>query len=448
MKNMRLAKNFLSLLLVTGMMLLTFAGALPTRAAASADQPAVEAGAGEAQPGGTAAENAAAEETPAADPSAEEAEAASGEPKYVPEITEDGHIDSERLTPWVQNYLKADHWDEPQCSMSIGLWCSGSDETWLYNPDEWMYGVNWSKLPVSMYFAEQLAKGELSNDTSINGITLEYALQTVLESSSGPSFSSMLVYLGGNTASNCAELVPQYAGLPEDYYTEDFYQRSYYTARIMMEVTKTLYQGGDERFPNVLKYMRESQPWDMFNRNDYIRDVLHTSQTHAASWGDGAGDYIHCTGVIYTPSPIVLTVMMKNISDLDIMGGIADHMSVLALELDAKQKELQLAEEEAAAAAKAQAESSPSPAETEKPAGDAGTAPAPAAEAEAGNPDGTAGTDSAGVPDSPSQAPGAPGPAAEGEDAYSPVPRILLMAGAGVLALLLAVTAVLRRRRA
>ncbi len=268
-----------------------------------------------------------------------------------PEVTEDGHIDAERLKQWVDDYLKTDHWDEPQCSMSIGLWYSGTDETWLYNPDEWMYGVNWSKLPISMVYAEKLANGELSNDSVITGLQLEYALQTVLENSSGSSFYSMLTHLGGNTVSNCAELVPQYADLPDSYFTDDFYRRSYYTARIMMEVTKTLFQGGEERFPKVLEYMKKSQPWDMFNRDDYIRDVLHTSQTHAASWGDGAGDFIHCTGVIYTPTPIVLTVMMKNISDLDIMGGIAHHMAVLAVAMDAKQKEIQLAEEAAAVTA-------------------------------------------------------------------------------------------------
>lgn len=62
-----------------------------------------------------------------------------------------------------------------------------------------------------MVFAEKLASGKLSNDSVINGITLEYALQTVLENSSGPSFNSMVTYLGGNTVSNCADLVPQYA---------------------------------------------------------------------------------------------------------------------------------------------------------------------------------------------------------------------------------------------
>ena len=260
------------------------------------------------------------------------------------EVTEDGHIDDERLKQWVDAYLKADGWDAPQCAMSIGLWYPGTDETWFYNPDEWMYGVNWSKLPISMVFAEKLANGELTNDTVITGITLEYALQTVLEDSSGPSFYSMITYLGGDTMSNCAELVPQYAGLPEDYYTDDFYQKSYYTARIMTEVTKTLYQGGDERFPNVLEYMKYSQPWDMFKRDENIRVNLNASQTHAASWGDGAGDYIHCTGVVYTPTPVVLTIMMKNISDLDVMGGAAGHIALVATEMDARQQLVSTAE--------------------------------------------------------------------------------------------------------
>ena len=317
----RMCKKLLSLLFAVLMLVLTSAGIFPAYADKSADYSSAQA-------------------TPSS-----------------AEVTEDGHIDANRLTQWVDAFLKADGWDAPQCAMSIGLWYPATDETWLYNPDEWMYGVNWSKLPVSMAFAEKLAKRELTEDTVITGITLKYALQTVLEDSSGPSFYSMLTYLGGNTVSNCAELVPQYTGLPDSYYTEDFYQKSYYTARIMMEVTKTLYQGGDERFPNVLEYMKQSQPWDMFKRDENIRVNLNASQTHAASWGDGAGDYIHCTGVIYTPAPIVLTIMMKNISDLDIMGGVAGHIAVMATELDARQKQLNsLAEQNAAPASVAAAD--------------------------------------------------------------------------------------------
>ena len=430
-RNMRPVKKVLSLLLVLGMMILIPAGPLVAYAEmgtedASAQEDAEETAAVETAEGTEPGETA--EET---------GEKASSEQKETPEMTEEGHIDGERLKLWLENYLKEDHWDEPQCSISVAFWYPASDETWLYNPDEWMYGVNWSKLPVSMYFAEQLANGKLSNDSVITGIQLEYALQTVLENSSGPSFYSMVSHLGGNTVSNCAELVPKYAGLPEDYYTDDFYQRSYYTARIMMEVTKTLYQGGDERFPKVLEYMKASQPWDMFNRDDWIRNDLHTSQTHAASWGDGAGDYLHCTGVIYTNNPFVLTVMMKNISDLDIMGGIAHHFCVLAQSMGYRQEDVRKAKETAAAEKLAETKGSDEP--------DASPGTATDAEVQASE----LPTDSATAQDNPPSTAKTELSASEQapEQIYLPTPRILLLAASALILLLLIVVAAFRWNR-
>ena len=434
MKNMRPAKTVLSLLLVLALMILIPAGPLSAYAEAGIEAaPAQEAAAEASAAGGTdGAASTEATEGAAAAEGAEEAadgEEASSEEEEIPEMTEDGHIDGEKLKLWLENYLAADHWDEPQCSISVCFWYSGSDETWMYNPDEWMYGVNWSKLPICMNFAEKLASGELSNDTSINGITLEYALQTVLENSSSPSYSSMIVYLGGNTTSNCAEMVPQYANLPEDYYTDEFYNESYYTARIMMEVTKTLYLAEEGRFPNVLEYMKKSQPWDMFNRDQWIREILHTSQSHVASWGNGAGDYIHCTGVIYTNSPIVLTIMMKNISDIDIMGGIAHHFCYLANNMYWKQYEIEkakkAAEAEALAAQEAAAaEDAPAGEETPAVAESTVTPVSSEAAAEAAAP--------------------APEPA---QEVSSPTPRILLMAAAALVLVLLIVMTALRGSR-
>ena len=399
MKNMRPAKRVLSLLLVLAMMVLIPAGPLSAYAemgteAAPAQEAAEEATATEG------AESTATGEEAATAESAEEAvdgeDASSEEEEEQPEMTEGGHIDGEKLKVWLENYLAADHWDEPQCSISVCFWYSGSDETWMYNPDEWMYGVNWSKLPICMNFAEKLGKGELSNDTSINGITLEYALQTVLENSSSPSYSSMIVYLGGNT---------------------------------MMEVTKTLYLSEEGRFPKVLEYMKASQPWDMFNRDQWIREILHTSQAHVASWGNGAGDYIHCTGVIYTNSPFVLTIMMKNISDIDIMGGIAHHFCFLAQNMYWRQYEIEKAKKAAEAEALAAQEA-------------AAAEEAPAEEA--------AVTDSTVTPASPentAEAAVSPAPEPTQEEASSPTPRMLLMAAAALILVLLVVAAALLRNR-
>ena len=253
---------------------------------------------------------------------------------YVPELlpapAADGHlIDGDALTKFFDEYLHENYCDgEDQC-LSIALWCPDTDEYWYYNPDVWMYGVNWYRLPVSMYLAEKVSKGELTMDTVVNGITLEYAINTALAATSNPSASSMVLYLGGNMTTNCADLTTGLSGLPDSYFVPEYYQENAYTARLMLEITKTLYLGGEERFPLVEESMKEAMPEDFFKRDWNVGHDYVIAQTNAAYWGDGAGDRIHCTGIIYTPSPIVLTVMMKNIADMDIMGGVAWRFSHL-----------------------------------------------------------------------------------------------------------------------
>ena len=247
---------------------------------------------------------------------------------YVPELlpapAADGHlIDGDALKLFFDNYLHENYCDgEDQC-LSIALWCPDTDEYWYYNPDVWMYGVNWYRLPVSMYLAEKVSKGELTMDTVVNGITLEYAINTALAATSNPSSSSMVIYLGGNMTTNCADLTKGLSNMPDSYFVDEYYQENAYTARLMLEITKTLYLGGEERFPLVEESMKDAMPEDFFKRDWDVRHEWEIAQVNAAYWGDGAGDRIHCTGIIYSSSPIVLTVMMKNIADMDIMGGIA-----------------------------------------------------------------------------------------------------------------------------
>ena len=254
-----------------------------------------------------------------------------------PSVTEDGHIDAGILEQWVDAYLHENYWDHPGCEMAIAYWYSGTDETWFYHADDWINGVNWYKLPLGMTFAEKLAAGELQMDSVVTGITLEYAMKTMVENSSGPSIYSLMTFLGGDTAENRANLAKQYTGLPDSYYTDDFYRNNGFTARLMMEITKTLYQGGEERFPNLLEHMKKSQPEEFFKRDWNVRTKWEVAQIHAADWGGEGDDLIHCTGILYTPTPVVLTIMTKNIWDFDIIGGITGHFADLAVEMDLRQ---------------------------------------------------------------------------------------------------------------
>ena len=257
---------------------------------------------------------------------------------YVPELlpapAADGHlIDGDALTKFFDEYLHENYCDNEDQCLSIAVWCPDTDEYWYYNPDVWMYGVNWYRLPVSMYLAEKVSKGELTMDTIVNGITLEYAINTALAATSNPSSSSMVIYLGGNMTTNCADLTTGLSGLPESYFVDEYFQENAYTARLMLEITKTLYLGGEERFPLVEESMKDAMPDDFFKRDWNVGHDWVIAQASAAYWGEGAGDRVHCTGIIYTPSPIVLTVMMKNIADMDIIGGVAWRFSHLGAAL-------------------------------------------------------------------------------------------------------------------
>ena len=108
-------------------------------------------------------------------------------------------------------------------------------------------------------------------------------------------------------------MAKEYAGdLPDSYFTGEYYNNGY-TARLMLEITKTLFEGGEERFPFVLEHMKKSQPEDLFKRDWNVRTKWEVAQTHAADWGGEGDDLIHCTGIFYTPAPAILTVMTRNI---------------------------------------------------------------------------------------------------------------------------------------
>lgn len=267
-------------------------------------------------------------------------------------VLEDGHFDGDLLKQWVDAYLEENYWNHPGCEMAIAYWYSGTDETWFYNADDWIGCVNWYKLPLCMYYAEKLKSGEMTKETVVTGITLEYAMSTLLEHSSGPSLYSLVTDLADREGLSYTDVAKQYADLPESYFTSEYYNNAY-TARLMMEITKTLFEGGEDRFPFVLEHMKKSQPYDMFKRDWNIQTKWEVAQTHAADWGGEGDDLIHCTAIFYTPTPAILTIMTKNIWDLDIMGGVAGHFFNLTEALDLKQHPERAAELAAAAAAKA-----------------------------------------------------------------------------------------------
>ena len=282
-----------------------------------------------------------------------------------------GIIDAEALNQWAEGILKERGINTDWQDLSIGFCYTGTGDTWYWNADVWMYSASMYKVPVSMLMAEKEAAGELTPESSINGTTLEYLESTALVYSNNDSGHSMVSWLGGTYAGKCSDQTIKYTDLPESYFSSDFYDVSYYTARYMTQVMKALYFGGPERFPHVTDYLLTAQPGAYYKLNPEFSQKYQIAQKYGAYEERNGSNNNHCAAIIYTPHPIVVVVMSRNVMDYqNLISQVGMYLADYALELDVKVEELKAAaaaaqkaaEEAAAAEAAAQEEST---AETE-----------------------------------------------------------------------------------
>lgn len=153
-------------------------------------------------------------------------------------------------------------------------------------------------------------------------------------------------YLGGDAQWRAD--AKKYAQLREEDYDSDYLDYCYYSNRYMTQVMTTLYTQR-ERFPNVVECLLTAEP------EGYYRITLGEQYEIAQKYGsfqDSRGvKFNHCTAIIYTPNPIVVTVMTSDVSRYEAF--IAEVGQVLAeytLQLDPRLDEHKQALEQAALA--------------------------------------------------------------------------------------------------
>ena len=275
----------------------------------------------------------------------------------LPAAEDSGIIDAAALQQWMDGFVQEHNLNQDYMRFSVGFWYSGTGDSWYYDADQWMYSASLYKVPVSMLMAEKEAAGELTQDSVVNGTTLEYLESTALIYSNNDSGHSMVSWLGGTYAGKCSDMTIKFTDLPESYFEQDFYDVSYYTARYMTQVMSTLYQGGDTKFPHVLDYLKQAQPDDYYNRNAALKGSYTIAQKFGAYEEGNGNNNNHCAAVIYTPNPIVVTVMTRNIGDYQsLIAEVGGYLADYALQLDQNLESWKQAQAEQAAAELAAAE--------------------------------------------------------------------------------------------
>lgn len=248
-------------------------------------------------------------------------------------------VDSDYLNTWIEDYCRQNGLK----NFSVGFCYTGTGEYWFYNADEFMYSASMYKVPVSMLLSEKEAAGEITQETEIYpGLTVQYLEYTAIVNSNNDSGHYIADYVGEGVSKydtyngKDADLAQKYApSLPDEYFPEDYYNWSYYSARYITEAIKTLYDGGEEKFPNIIGYMKQAQPINYFHL--YQENGYEIAQKYG-DYQEKSGDIVHhCTGIIYTPTPIIVTVMSKNNGYYEQrIGEVAKFLTDYSLELDEK----------------------------------------------------------------------------------------------------------------
>ena len=255
------------------------------------------------------------------------------------EAPEDGAqesiIDEEALNQWMDEYVQAHNLNRNGAEFSVGFCYTATGDCWFYNADKFMYSASMYKVPVSMLLAEKEAAGEISQDSKLNGYTLQYLESSALVNSNNDSGHAMVDYLGGTYQGKCSDKTIQYTELERDYFPQDFFDYSYYSARYMTQVMVTLCQGGEERFPHVIEYLLTAQPDSYLNLR--LAGKYQVAQKYGAFTERNGNDNNHIAAIVYTPTPIVVVVMTRNVGDYqNRMAEIGEYLANYSLELDEK----------------------------------------------------------------------------------------------------------------
>lgn len=191
--------------------------------------------------------------------------------------------------------------------ISVGYIYTATGETWYHNEDRWYYSASLYKVPLMMLYAEREAKGELTQDSEIFGMPLSYIEDEVLTYSNNEIAYSMMLNLAEPAI--CRDMFRAYTSLPDEYFTWEFRAYSCFSARFMTEVMQTLYTS-PERFPGIAERLKNAQPGHYFRLK--LDDCgIEIAQKYGNYHDEDGNDWNHTAGILYTPNPVILTVMTQ-----------------------------------------------------------------------------------------------------------------------------------------
>ena len=265
-----------------------------------------------------------------------------------------GIFNDEELEKMMEDFITAHKLKKE--NISIGFVYTATGDTWYYNPDTWYYPGSMYKIPLMMLLAEQVSNGVLDQEDDLYGLSVSQVEEYILTYSNNDYAHRMRKYLGEGDDKVWRKAAQAYANMPEDSYDPDYMDYSYFSARYLTEVLTTLYNGGEERFPNIIPCMKKANPNHYFALNSRMAEY-EIAQKYGSFIDNNNRNWNGTAGIIYTPNPIILTVLTLDAPSYEkVIGDAAVMMTDYALKVDENLESYRQAQAEKEEAARLEAE--------------------------------------------------------------------------------------------
>ena len=175
------------------------------------------------------------------------------------------------------------------------------------NADQYNVAASLYKVPLNMVYTERISKGEMTFDDQVRGVVYSKLIAGSIVESNNEFSDYLRSGLGGYPTYR--RYFCEYMGENADEVDAKFYENNYFTARQIITCLDTLHQGGEERFPKVIDYMKQAEPNNYFNAFDQDYVVAH-------KYGyleTGNTLQINDSGIVYTDDPIAIVMFTNGI---------------------------------------------------------------------------------------------------------------------------------------
>ena len=283
--------------------------------------------------------------------------------------TDTGIIDAAEMQKMLDDYVAQYSLNTKGRAFCVGFCYLKTGDMWFYNEDKWCYSASLYKVPVSMLCAQKEMAGEITADTryenQYNTGTLDQLEMKALVNSDNDAGHALVQWMGGTYAGKCADQIIQFTDLPESYFNQDFFSVSYYNVNFFTQVLRELYNN-QQNYPRIINYMKQMKTGlgipDLAANLGGTYEVAQKYGSFEETKTNPPKNNKHVGGIIYTPSPIAVTIMTVNIDNFpDRIGEVAKMLADYSLTLDSRYAAYQAeqarqAQEEAARAAQAEQE--------------------------------------------------------------------------------------------